>query len=127
MRPRTKKFRAGRAQNPAEAAFWPTPTARDHKGANSLQHLTRQGHKKNHTGQLANAVRLYPTPTTGAGLCGGAGNYKQLKDLEKSGQITEEERRSMASGGGGQLNPTWVEWLMGFPIGWTDLKDSEMS
>ena len=22
---------------------------------------------------------------------------------------------------GGQLNPTWVEWLMGFPIGWTDL------
>ena len=40
MRPRTKKFRAGRAQNPAEAAFWPTPTARDHKGANSLQHLT---------------------------------------------------------------------------------------
>ena len=22
---------------------------------------------------------------------------------------------------GGQLNPQWVEWLMGFPIGWTDL------
>jgi hypothetical protein len=21
---------------------------------------------------------------------------------------------------GGQLNPTWVEWLMGFPLGWTD-------
>lgn len=21
----------------------------------------------------------------------------------------------------GHLNPTWVEWLMGFPIGWTDL------
>ena len=26
---------------------------------------------------------------------------------------------------GGQLNPTWVEWLMGFPIGWTDLNASE--
>jgi hypothetical protein len=25
---------------------------------------------------------------------------------------------------GGQLNPTWVEWLMGFPLGWTDLEDS---
>ncbi len=24
---------------------------------------------------------------------------------------------------GGQLNPTWVEWLMGFPEGWTDLED----
>jgi DNA (cytosine-5)-methyltransferase 1 len=22
----------------------------------------------------------------------------------------------------GQLNPTWVEWLMGWPLGWTDLK-----
>ena len=22
---------------------------------------------------------------------------------------------------GGALNPQWVEWLMGFPIGWTDL------
>lgn len=26
---------------------------------------------------------------------------------------------------GGQLNPTWVEWLMGFPLGWTDLNASE--
>ena len=23
---------------------------------------------------------------------------------------------------GGQLNPDWVEWLMGWPVGWTDLK-----
>ena len=26
----------------------------------------------------------------------------------------------------GQLNPTWVEWLMGWPPGWTDLKPLEM-
>ena len=25
----------------------------------------------------------------------------------------------------GQLNPEWVEWLMGFPIGWTELPASE--
>jgi hypothetical protein len=24
---------------------------------------------------------------------------------------------------GGQLNPTWVEWLMGYPSGWTVLED----
>ena len=24
---------------------------------------------------------------------------------------------------GGTLNPTWVEWLMGFPIEWTNSKD----
>jgi hypothetical protein len=25
---------------------------------------------------------------------------------------------------GGALNPTWVEWLQGFPLGWTDCEDS---
>ena len=25
---------------------------------------------------------------------------------------------------GGSLNPTWVEWLMGFPLGWTDCEVS---
>lgn len=66
-------------------------------------------------------AQLWPTPTTGAGLCGGSGNYQQLKALEAAGKITEEERRNMAHGNGGQLNPDWVEWLMGFPIGWTSL------
>ena len=26
---------------------------------------------------------------------------------------------------GGKLNPMWVEWLMGWPLGWTDLKPLE--
>jgi hypothetical protein len=25
--------------------------------------------------------------------------------------------------GTGRLNPQWVEWLMGYPVGWTDLED----
>jgi hypothetical protein len=25
---------------------------------------------------------------------------------------------------GGLLNPTWCEWFMGFPAGWTELEDS---
>jgi len=28
---------------------------------------------------------------------------------------------------GGLLNPTWVEWLMGWPLGWTDLQPLEMA
>ena len=31
----------------------------------------------------------------------------------------------MGAANGGHLNPTWVEWLMGWPVGWTDLKPLE--
>ena len=27
---------------------------------------------------------------------------------------------TLAAQAGGKLNPTWVEWLMGWPLGWTD-------
>jgi hypothetical protein len=27
---------------------------------------------------------------------------------------------------GGQLNPAWAEWLMGWPVQWTELKPLEM-
>ena len=64
---------------------------------------------------------MLPTPTVGASLNGGTENFQQLSKLKERGVITEEERRSMSAGNGGQLSPMWVEWLMGFPIGWTDL------
>ena len=28
----------------------------------------------------------------------------------------------LATHAGGKLNPMWIEWLMGWPINWTDLK-----
>ena len=62
----------------------------------------------------------WPTPRT-QGMCGGTGNWNQLKKNCKD----IEEARQMGAGNGGQLNPQWVEWLMGYPAGWTDLKDSE--
>ena len=33
-------------------------------------------------------------------------------------QVNEEHKMKKM----GQLNPSWVEWLMAWPIGWTDLK-----
>jgi len=47
------------------------------------------------------------------GLADGANPYA----AEIIGQLSEVV--------GGQLNPEWVEWLMGLPIGWTDLKPLE--
>ena len=33
----------------------------------------------------------------------------------------EREKEYVCGGGGGQLKPEWVEWLMGFPPGWTEI------
>ena len=44
-----------------------------------------------------------------------------LTDRGKSnlGEVINEKEKMTKTG---QLNPPWVEWLMGWPIGWTDLK-----
>ena len=91
--------------------LWPTPKA-------SMRGDCPSERRRN-SPDLHSAVKLWPTPRT-AGMCGGTGNWNQLKD--KCENI--EEARKMGAGNGGQLNPTWVEWLMGYPLGWTDLNAS---
>ena len=107
------------------AKLWRTPAASDSEGRGTYATYDAYKERLNKGKQisLANQVKfpeLWPTPTTGAGMCGGTGNFQQLKNLEARGQITEEERKSMSQGNGGQLNPDWVEWLMGLPVGWTE-------
>ena len=94
--------------------MYPTPRSSCAHGPSNAPN--RQG-----APDLQTVVSMFPTPTTGAGLCGGTGNYQQLMKLREAGVITEEERRNMSQGNGGQLNPDWVEWLMAFPPGWTDI------
>ena len=67
--------------------------------------------------------RMWPTPTHGK-LAGGSGANQRIEDIYQDGQITLEEKKAMQAGNGGRLNPMWVEWLMGFPLGWTDCEDS---
>jgi hypothetical protein len=98
------------------AKLWTTPSASD---------ATRGGTiTPNMTGtSLAQQVKtpaFWPTPTAinfsgGAALCkwGGAGARKKLATM-----VTPEELN-------GPLNPVWVEWLMGWPAGWTDLEPLE--
>ena len=65
--------------------------------------------------------RFWPTQSTGAGLCGGTGNFKTLKRMAERGLITEEERRNLSQGNGGKTNPCLLEWLMGYEQQFTKL------
>jgi len=70
--------------------------------------------------QLPNAVK-YITPRVGG--------EESLDSVEKrKGREAAERHNTLASVEAahgeqtGQLNPDWVEWLMGWPIGWTSME-----
>jgi len=89
--------------------LWPTPRANDAEKRGNIANDKRNG--------LPAAVMHWPTPTATMhkGSSQNALTRKDGKDrLDHKMQSVE---------GNGQLNPQWVEWLMGFPIGWTDLED----
>ena len=58
-----------------------------------------------------------------------ARDYKGGRTPETLAQAGRNETNSLPDavnaqmGKTGSLNPQWVEWLMGYPEGWTDLKD----
>jgi len=88
--------------------MWPTPCLPGNGGTNGKAKMQKMLAEK------------WPTPRT-AGMCGGTGSWDLLKK-----NTTIEEARAMGAGNGGKLNPMWVEWLMGWPLGWTDLKPLAM-
>ena len=120
-----------------ESRLWPTVTV-----CGNYQHTGAS--KKAGTG-LATAARMWPTPIAGnCGMTARTSGRPIEKSTKLQTQVTLEERKKLfktpcaacavgSTGGkghrdlrtdiGGQLNPTWVEWLMGFPTGWTELKD----
>ena len=67
---------------------------------------------------------LWPTPTANDAKNSSL-PPSQIKRKQLVGSIMKE-LEPQAKDSCGQLNPTWVEWLMGFPAGWTDLNASEM-
>lgn len=94
-------------------SWLPTPTAsaftqNKSLGANAKVRLSLHGMAKK---------GLWPTPT--------ARDHKDSGNQAKLAKYAHKKRLgcSVAASnphGRGSLNPTWVEWLMGFPIGWTD-------
>lgn len=70
--------------------------------------------------ELRQAV-TFPTPMT-QGLRGGSSALRRLKKMLVANKITEEEMFEFSRSRSGRLNPEFVEWLMGFPIGWSALR-----
>ncbi|MGF6837032.1 hypothetical protein QF001_000899 [Paraburkholderia youngii] len=99
--------------------LWPTPTASlSDKGGRITPRKGREG------GTLIEAIssRMWPTP------CASASKGSSPAALtRKSGKDRSNDRidHAVMASDGGQLNPEWVEWLMGWPIGHTALKPLE--
>src|SRR5579859_4973269 len=91
----------------ARKDLWPTPAAQD--GKNAMLPPSQQDRDTLPGARLRQAAR-WPTPNTGDAN-GGA-----------STQTNQVQLCYVAAPQPGQnLNPAWVETLMGFPIGWTDV------
>jgi hypothetical protein len=131
----------------AKLDLWPTPTATlGSKGGRITPRKSKEG------GNLIEAISAranWPTPhgfSKDGRSNGPSGNElgravnramvatPQARDYKsgkfspggKSHRASQARGKSLSEQVGGSLNPMWVEWLMGWPLGWTDLKPLEM-
>jgi hypothetical protein len=91
--------------------IWPTPTCNMISGG--ANHASPSVLAGNHGLNLTGAVAMWPTPTA----------HIAKETNAPSEALTNQP--TLGSLVGGKLNPMWVEWLMGWPLGWTDLKPLE--
>lgn len=85
------------------AQMWPTPRASPNE--NRQTKITPSQLAGKHGMNLATSVNMYPTPV-----------------VKLDGRTPQDPQVGLADQVGGQLNPDWVEWLMGWPIGFTSLE-----
>ena len=97
------------------ARMYPTPTV---DAANERKAKYAQGGQS-----LSYAVRMYPTPKARDYRTGDRPECKRAR-MKRTGTWHSPDLNDVAAPGG-RLNPTWVEWLMGFPLGWSELDESE--
>jgi len=91
----------------SNAHMWPTPNQRDWKDSGATQ-----GNRK--SPNLGTMVHQWATP------CAGDYRSPNLNPCKNGQKIEPSSGHALPAQVGGQLNPTWVEWLMGWPLGWTD-------
>ena len=95
---------------------WPTPDANCGKRGTQPEWTPKRksGQPAEYTINQAVRDKMYPTPT--------CHNAKECASPSEYNRNTP----TLETHAGGKLNPMWVEWLMGWPLGHTDLKPLEM-
>jgi len=108
------------------SGFWRTPHASDGEGGVMEMREGVAGHYKLRDHVQEKNKRYWPTPSRGSdtggqgiGLTGGSGNRHKFYEMMKERGYEKPEKLL------GQLNPDWVEWLMGWPIGTSRLEPME--
>jgi DNA (cytosine-5)-methyltransferase 1 len=95
------------------SGLWRTPDASIASGgAANAEDRKRQGHAIGLHDQV-NTPSMWPTPQ--------ARDHKDTGPNVNWGKV--KAKCKLAGAAGGSLNPTWVEWLMGYPQNWTSLED----
>lgn len=103
-------------------ATWPTPRVSDTEGApiKNAEYKNGSWSRVNKKGvrfgiKLKDAVNKFPTPRLSDHKGSGTLGSKSQVHMEKRGYLCG----TVATEASGQLNPSWVEALMGMPIGWS--------
>jgi hypothetical protein len=100
--------------------MWPTPRA-SAAMAEKTENIQKRGTQR---GKLEESVAMWPTPTTRDYKDSGKAVINSHRDSILPVRVAKKDKEQWVKGGG-SLNPTWVEWLMGYPSGWTDLNHLE--
>jgi hypothetical protein len=106
-----------------ESGLWPTPNTLEGLAPKKLDRIMEYNNKSRPGRSYASMnlreqvvygkIPIWPTP---------------MSTEHKANRQTRENHQNgltqavLAAETGGTLNPNWVEWLMGWPPGWSDLK-----
>ena len=116
-----------------ESGLWLTPTVMDGLPARNPEALERQ-YQNNRKGRTTHSTlreqvvypppkEMFPTPcSTDYKGSGQTGQLRDRLDYAAERGATKNKTFMEPTVPGGQLNPIFVEWLMGWTLGWTDLK-----
>lgn len=107
----------------SESGSWPTPRAQDAKhGAATEWELSTDHAGTRDSLRVQIVKRMWATPNASDNRDRGNMSDPSIQRRLAIGKQIGLSMQVKESAGSGSLNPTWVEWLMGWPLGWTDLQ-----